>query len=280
MKTWISVAFGLCVLFVSVPVSAQQPPDVVRLHDGGMVRGTITEYVPDQYVVIVLPNGEERRFEGREVDFAGPGAELPAPAPPAPPRPPSVPVQAAPVQPVPVQIVGPPTVTVRFEAERPRTEIFRIVGAHRELHLSASSYGASAYVDERPVFERVCAAPCEAQLQPGVYGLGVSAGGPSAQPDDPMLYVAGPTSVRVGWIDRELLRIAGTIVALAGGILGGAGAIGGSVAFLQGDDVGWRDFAITASALFVVSLSVGLPLAFWGDTYQLTQDPPVPADVR
>src|SRR3954471_22558833 len=47
-------------------------PDVVRLKNGGMLRGTISELVPGGDVVLITATGEERRFAMRDVDYAGP----------------------------------------------------------------------------------------------------------------------------------------------------------------------------------------------------------------
>src|SRR6188768_1348287 len=54
------------------PASA---PDVVRLKNGGILRGTISELVPGDYVSIVLITGEPRRVLYADVQFAGPANE-------------------------------------------------------------------------------------------------------------------------------------------------------------------------------------------------------------
>lgn len=52
-------------------------PDVVRLHKGGLLRGTISELVPGEYVVLVLLTGEVRKLPMADVAYAGPADELP-----------------------------------------------------------------------------------------------------------------------------------------------------------------------------------------------------------
>jgi hypothetical protein len=47
------------------------PPDVVRLKDGGMVRGTIIELVPNGSVRIQLPDGQTRTFAVADTTYAG-----------------------------------------------------------------------------------------------------------------------------------------------------------------------------------------------------------------
>ena len=40
---------------------AETPPDLVMKKDGTVMRGTISEAIPDKYVEIVLPTGATRR---------------------------------------------------------------------------------------------------------------------------------------------------------------------------------------------------------------------------
>lgn len=285
VKPTIAAAFILWILCAAASASAQLPPDVVRLRDGGLFRGTISQYEPGRHVVIVLPNGEERRFEAAQIEFAGPAAEMPAPSAPAPtPAPPAqapAPPAQGPPAPLVVQIAPPLAFPVRFESERPQLQIFRIVGAEQRLRVTATQYGASSYLESNAIFERVCTTPCEVPFLPGFYGLGVSGGGGIVRPGDPALHVAGPTRVHVAWTDRELMRIIGFAVAIAGGVLGAAGLIGGLTAFVQDTrQVGWRDFGAVSGGVLLVSLSVGLPLALWNDSYRLSQDPPIPAELR
>lgn len=50
--------------------------DIVRLKSGGIVRGTIDERFPGEFVVITTPLGIARRFDWREVIYAGPAPEV------------------------------------------------------------------------------------------------------------------------------------------------------------------------------------------------------------
>ena len=49
----------------------------MRLRDGGLLRGTIAEFVVGDHVTIVLITGETRRVAAADVGFAGPAGELP-----------------------------------------------------------------------------------------------------------------------------------------------------------------------------------------------------------
>jgi hypothetical protein len=59
-------------LTLSSQTFAAPPSDLVRLKNGGMVRGSIIELVPGSFVVVELKNGETRRFEMNDVEYAGP----------------------------------------------------------------------------------------------------------------------------------------------------------------------------------------------------------------
>ena len=50
------------------------PPDIVRLKDGGMVRGTIIELVPNGSVKIQLADGQTRTFAMADTTYAGPAS--------------------------------------------------------------------------------------------------------------------------------------------------------------------------------------------------------------
>jgi hypothetical protein len=77
------VLLGCCLPLVTREARAQEPPalaatDVVRLKNGGLLRGTISELVPGESVEIVTVTGERRRFDMKEVSYAGPASEMPA----------------------------------------------------------------------------------------------------------------------------------------------------------------------------------------------------------
>jgi hypothetical protein len=91
----VGASLAVSVTLPSVPAAAQTapapPPDIIRTKDGGMLRGTIVEKVPNDHVEILLPNGQSRTVPMADVDYAGPTAgdtgaapQAPAPPPPAP----------------------------------------------------------------------------------------------------------------------------------------------------------------------------------------------------
>ena len=54
------------------PTPVAPAKDVVKLKNGGLLRGSIAELVPGEFVVIVLITGETRRVPAAEFDYAGP----------------------------------------------------------------------------------------------------------------------------------------------------------------------------------------------------------------
>jgi hypothetical protein len=58
--------------------SSGTPPDVVYKKDGTIMRGTIIERVPNGSVEIMLPNGQSRKIDMKDVEYAGPVSETPA----------------------------------------------------------------------------------------------------------------------------------------------------------------------------------------------------------
>ena len=83
------------------PATPSTPLDVVVLQDGSMFRGTISELVANDHVVIILVSGESKRFASSAVRYAGPASGAPAigspssPAPSASPSPSAVPLSEA-----------------------------------------------------------------------------------------------------------------------------------------------------------------------------------------
>lgn len=149
------------------PPSEGTPPDVVMSPGGGMLRGTIVESVPGQYVVIMLPTGETRRIEWPNVTYAGPASGAPQ----------QVQTQTRPSYGAAAQLgttapqFQPSTpaggVHVRFESPQPGITFHRVTGT-----ATATAWGSGHAIAVRAYsFERLCTAPCELTLDPDSYHL-------------------------------------------------------------------------------------------------------------
>jgi hypothetical protein len=51
---------------------APAAPDAVKLKNGGLLRGTISELIPGKSVVLITATGEVRTIPMEEVEYAGP----------------------------------------------------------------------------------------------------------------------------------------------------------------------------------------------------------------
>jgi hypothetical protein len=82
-------ASSFLAVFLFAAAARAQPLDTVHLADGGFVRGTVAESIPNDHVTIVLATGEVRRIPWSDVVKVETGTVTPlAPAPPPPPPPP------------------------------------------------------------------------------------------------------------------------------------------------------------------------------------------------
>ena len=68
----LAVSFAVLGLILLAPGGAIAQSDVVRTSDGSFVRGTIVERVEGSHVTVQTVGGELRRFDLREVTYAGP----------------------------------------------------------------------------------------------------------------------------------------------------------------------------------------------------------------
>jgi hypothetical protein len=180
--------------------SAQQAPglgDEVKLKDGSVFRGTITELVPHDHIDLLLPGGKTRRFAAADVSYAGPAARPSSPPPPAGPP-------------------GPPTANVRVESDQEDVQLFVRAGQiegvgwgyHGAIGLVARDYAA------------LCTAPCETQMPIGPQRLALSHhGGQVVEAEDPVS-VGGPATLRVHYDSRLGVRVAGYIIGVAAAITG------------------------------------------------------------
>lgn len=196
------------ILFLAATAAADAPPDVVRLKNGGMVRGSIQELVPGQSVDIVLADGSRRHFAAAEVEYAGAAERMPA-------------AEASSAPPAPAAEAS----RVRFEAA-PEVRLHERTGTVEATvyspHGPATAVGAT-YTD-------LCAAPCELTMAPGQHTLAVSFEGRAPIEVPPLAVPPGTATLRATYESRAGVRVAGLVVGLGalvgGSIMAGLGAVG------------------------------------------------------
>lgn len=182
-------------------------PDIVRLKDGGLLRGQISELVPGGTVTIVTITGGTRVLKMADVVYAGPTAQdSQAALPPAPPPPGQQ--GAADGQYRPYVTVHAPEARIRFRSTEDGITFYRHAS-------SVYSEGRSVSVYSRG-YEQICTAPCEASLPSGKEMIAIGHG--NAEPTDvsQVTLPPGDSQLRLTIERHPGRRKAGIAVIIAG----------------------------------------------------------------
>lgn len=200
------------------------PPDVVRLRDGGMLRGTIIESSPGSHVLLTLANGETRRVEAEDVEWAGPVAEMAVHSAQTPTDlalgPSEQASSADGPRSEPERPSGPsavlPAGDLRFPIEL-WTHLDREIvvhwraSEHPEMSVTIVGNIGAASTDMVGDWVEVCTVPCSASLPQGTHHLAASEGDFPRYEFPLPLTVRQPLSVEIVRVDRTTERIAGGI---------------------------------------------------------------------
>lgn len=245
------------------PSAASAAPDVVLLKNGGMLRGTIVELVPDQTVSLLLPTGETRTYSMEEVAFAGPAQAAPWN------RPSESPAPTAPEEKKPESEKPEPFITVHAEKAR-----LNVTSKEPNLTVHLKSGTATTSVNltrtiRSDAYTPICTAPCEASLPVGTHELGVSAPGDSVTAVEKPVEITGPGTLEASYASKAGARVGGVIIMLAGG---GAG----TALILSGDADSYSSSNLHAGIAVVAgSALVGTLLLGTSDTATVTFIPTV-----
>ncbi len=193
------------------PVEAK---DVVRLKNGGLLRGTIAELVPDASVTIVTVAGSTRQVPMAEVSYAGPAAQDPSAlattqTPPA--------ASGAAASGVPAS--SRPYVTVN--------------GAEARLHLMSEppgltfhrQSGSAELSTKRGVvaqgYDRLCTSPCDITMPAGTEVLALSEGEKPPISGKSATFPAGSSDVTGRFVSRQGTRTTGWLLMAVAAAAGG-----------------------------------------------------------
>jgi len=208
---------------VSTQAHAQQaqaaPPDVVKLKNGGILRGTIAELVPGGTVTIVTMTGETKKLPMTEVQYAGPAAGMPGAAPP--------PTPASGPRPL-IQVNGRDAPLYLRSSQSDVTFYMRTStseGSSVSTGAMVGSRGFGAVGGGTSVFSgrtyaRICTAPCEATVPAGQYTLALSKGTGNPVEDEQLVRVDGPATLAGKYTSYAGLRAAGFVISLASIVTG------------------------------------------------------------
>jgi len=190
--------------------------DIVKLKNGSMMRGTITELLVGDHVEIRLVSGETRRVPMQDVDYAGPEAAATPPSPPAS------------STPEPAGSVRAEKVDVHLVANEPGVELHTFAG-----QMEITSYGwtsgpgggagnnrQTTITGTAKSYLPVCTAPCDASLPKGTQRLALSYEG--GKPVDVTVVLAGPSRLEADYTSRRGIRVGG-LVLFSASFLTGAG---------------------------------------------------------
>jgi len=232
-------AASLALLTLSSAAGAQQaPPDVVKLRDGSMYRGTISELVANDHVDLMTANGQTRRFAMKDVAFAG-SATAPEPsAPPPPPPPPPPPGEGSMIT------VNAQRAEMRFEANEPDVQFQLRTGQSEMAGVGWGWRSTYSFAAQTSSYTTICTAPCSGSLPTGTHRIGLSHNGRTViEPEDPTV-ITGSGTLRGTYTSHTGLRVAGLLVDIA------SVAVVGTVLMLQRDtaDISFVPMAPMASS--------------------------------
>jgi hypothetical protein len=199
---------------LAASTTVDKAPDIVRLKNGGMVRGTISEVVPNESVVIVTLTGESRTFAMKDVAYAGPRRDDARPVAAEPPAKPAA------TQPAKTQAAEDETVAVRFEATGPVRDLTLHVRASMSEGIVFNAFTMSVGTLDSETYRQVCSSPCEVKMRPDRYKFALSdKSGHPIVVETPVV-VKDSTTLYGRFESRQGVRTAGWIVAGVS-ILGG-----------------------------------------------------------
>jgi hypothetical protein len=176
-------------------------PDIVKLKNGSLYRGTIVELVAGDHVDLRLPSGETKRWAMAEVSYAG-GAD----------RQPSTSLPREQPAPRPLVTVEAEAAKIHFESDTPETDLHIRTGDATVTGVGWGGRGAFVYGAVAHGYEHICAAPCDATLPAGTHRLALSKNGRAPVEPEEAVTIHGPSSVRGTYVDKSGTRIAGWVI--------------------------------------------------------------------
>ena len=215
------------------PDSTASDADVIRLKNGGLVRGNISELIPGDSVTIVTITGKTREFPMSEVDYAGPVDADPQrqPAAASPVAPPAEAVPKAAEDSSKDEKVK-PYVTVHAEEARLKLmsddsgiTYYRQAATASGYAVGISSQSTSYAFGYATGYERICTAPCEASLPAGSEVLALGRDDKPPIPADAVTLPAGDSELHGTIESRTGLRVALIVLGVATAVGGVALAL-------------------------------------------------------
>jgi hypothetical protein len=195
------------------PTRPESAQDIVRLKNGGIVRGSISELDPKGSVIIVTLTGAVREYPMSDVTYAGPATKDPKATSPSTARASSELASSR-------EGSTKPYVTVH--AKEARLHLVSNPGG-LTFHRQSSSAVAEG-MGRRAVahgYDRLCTAPCDITIPSGTETLALSEDDSDVPIAAEPIYFSSGDSVITGKLDSNAtVRAAGWITMIGGGIAG------------------------------------------------------------
>jgi hypothetical protein len=211
----------------SAPAVASGPvavnaPDIVRLRNGGLLRGTISELVPGDYVTLVLITGETRKVAYADVQYAGAAnAEAGAPAAPAAAATAAAAISAPPTGGSPSTPSNGSEQAQPFAVVHAKESVVNVVSKSDAITLFRRSASAGfSGVGTVSGYDEVCTTPCNVSMPAGAHTFAVAKAGGKPHEADAVVLPAGKATMTVSVIDRTTIRVGLGVLGLAGVIAG------------------------------------------------------------
>jgi hypothetical protein len=252
-------------------------PDVVRLKNGSLLRGTINELLAGESVTIVTVAGKTREFPMSEVEYAGPADRDPVAAAA---RPANAAAAPPPAQDAETALSGEPTKVRPYVTRQGKEAQLRLTSQPEGLTFhrqTGSAIGGQTYATG---YDRLCTAPCDIALPAGTEVLALSKGNEPPRIAEPISFPAGKSRIVGSLESRAGTRIAGwTIVGAS--VVVGAVLVFSSISSTEvcGEDSGLGDgrschtetdvsfpLLLTGAVLPAVGIPVGIILGVRRDT--------------
>jgi hypothetical protein len=237
---------------VAAPLPA--PTDVVRLKNGGLLRGSIAELVPGDSVTIVTVAGQTRTFPMAEVAYAGPN-EKDTEGRAAEPSEPAAAAAAASDARRETPVSTPdsrPYVTVNAaQAHLHLTSEPPGLTFHRQVASASGRYGTGVQG-----YERLCTTPCDVTMPAGTETLALSTGNEPAVPAEPVTFRGGASRVSGTLESNAQLRAGGIVVMLFGAAIGAGMEIGAVAGVANGNELSWP-LLVGGLAVFAGGMGAG-----------------------
>jgi hypothetical protein len=210
----LAASFALLTSFTwsSVAVAQATPPDIVKLKDGSMFRGTIGELVTGDHVDLTTANGQTRRFAMKDVAYAG-SATAAQPAVPPPPLQPPPPPPPPPGDASSMITVNGQRAELHFDANESDVQFQLRTG---QAEMVGVGYGwRTSFIAQASSYTTICTAPCSGSLPTGTHHIGLSHNGRMViEPDEPTV-ITGSGTLHGTYTSHLGLRVAGLLVDIA-----------------------------------------------------------------